>query len=113
MYFVTVKESGAEKAIEASGLSIDNGNLIFFKDEECRQVNRVIPSGEWLEIFIDDNSNPLQVGVTHAVQECEAAQVPVQPEAGSGEEVCGAQQEKLHCLEAGVEECAKAQEEQA
>lgn len=79
---------GKQSEFEAKGLTIDNGNLLFFRDVENGEVNRVVPQGQWSQVFIDDDSDALRItGGQSAVQEQQATQVPVQSEAGSGEEV--------------------------
>lgn len=94
--------NGEEYQREAKGLSIDAGNLFFYCDEACTLIDCVVSAGNWQKLEIDGDSSALQIRA--------AAETSIQPEAGSGEEVIEASEEKIHCTEVGVEECAKAKE---
>ena len=77
MYKVTI--NGIEREIEAKGLTVDNGTLIFFSNEEQTQSRIIVAAGKWDSLEVMEESNALQINKT--------ASIPQNQQAGSGEEV--------------------------
>ncbi len=80
MYRISI--NGREKEIKAEGLTMENGVILFFIDKECTKSKMIVASGEWEYLEVGEDSDAIQVR--------RPAQVPVQPEAESSEEVCKA-----------------------
>ena len=59
MYRVTI--NGKKKEIEAEGLSIENGTLLFFSDKANSQIIYVISAGKWDSLEVLEGSEPLQM----------------------------------------------------
>ncbi len=74
----TVSINGTEKEIEAKGLTIEGGSILFFCDVEKGLVDQVIASGKWDYLKVGRNSDPLQIN--------RGTQAPVQTEAESSKE---------------------------
>ena len=83
MYRVLI--SGVERDIEAEGVSIDQGTILFFADKEESKVNCVIPNGKWEKFQVMGGSDALQIRETKKILK--------DKQAGSGKEVRRAQPE--------------------
>jgi hypothetical protein len=79
MYIVFV--GGEKHVIQAKGLTFQNGTLLFH-EEEGAGVRHIVPAGKWDYLEVGSDCDALQV--------VKSEEVPVQPEAGSSEEVCSA-----------------------
>jgi len=81
MYKVSI--NGVEKEVEAKGVSVDKGTIIFFCDEECTKSKFVVNAGQWESIEVAGDSEPLMVRAQQPVQHeavVEAPEVEVVPE---------------------------------
>jgi hypothetical protein len=65
MYKVTI--NGNEKEVQAQGLTIDKGTIIFFCDKECTQSKLVVNSGKWDSIEVVGDSDALQIRKTKSI----------------------------------------------
>jgi hypothetical protein len=59
MYIVTV--NGIDHRVEAKGLSVEQGTLIFYCDDNSTQSRMVVPSGKWEMLKVSEESDALQV----------------------------------------------------
>ena len=59
MYKVTINST--VKEIAAEGISIENGNILFYSDTAKGLVTTIISSGRWDALEIMGDSEPLQV----------------------------------------------------
>lgn len=59
MYIVSIR--GVEKKVDAKGVAVENGNIIFFCDEECVHSKFVVATGKWDSIEVEGDSDPLQI----------------------------------------------------
>jgi len=84
MYKVTI--NGIEKTIEAKGITVESGTLVFFINKECTQSHFIVPAGKWDALEVLEGSNALQIS--------KAKKVPNGEEAGSSEALSGAHQEE-------------------
>jgi len=84
MYKVAI--GGKEREVEATGISVENGTIVFFHDEDCKLSRFVVAAGKWDSLEVLGDSDALQIRPP--------AQVSVQPEAGSSGEVCEGHQEE-------------------
>lgn len=57
MYEVTIDKETVK--IEATGVSVESGNILFFSDDKCTQVRELIPSGKWTRLKVLEGSAPL------------------------------------------------------
>jgi len=108
----TVMIDGRPHEFEAQGMSIDGGNILFYRDLEKAHIETVVNAGKWEFVKVHEDSDALQFRtneVQNAVQVGEAEEVSVCEEAGSSEEVCEAPEGKLHHTEVSIQECAEAQ----
>lgn len=94
MYKVGI--NGVEKEIEAAGMTVDNGTILFIKEDGQPGVNCVVPAGKWDYLEVGEGSDALQIRQTSGV--------PQDQQAGSGEEVREAQQEHPAVAKAREEE---------
>lgn len=75
MYKVSIK--GVEKEIEAEGVSVDKGTIIFFCDKECTLSKFVVNAGQWEYIEVIGDSDALCVRAAQPQVQAEAPQVVV------------------------------------
>lgn len=80
----TVMIDGRAHEFKADGMSIDNGNILFYRNQEKLEIDCVVQAGKWEYVKVHEDSDALQIRAPEKVL------VPEQ--AGSSEEVHGAQQ---------------------
>jgi len=49
-----------EIEIEAAGINIDNGSILFFSDESCTKISRVVAGGQWQSLEVCEGSDQLE-----------------------------------------------------
>ena len=59
MYVVSV--NGKEVEVEAKGLTVESGMLIFFADEASTESNFIVTPGKWDYIKVKDGSLPIRI----------------------------------------------------
>jgi len=67
MYVVSI--NGKKEEVEAKGLTVESGMLIFFSNEECTESNFIVTAGKWDYIEVKGDSTPLVVRKPKAQEE--------------------------------------------
>ncbi len=74
-----IKIDGKEKDIDSTGITIENGMVIFFYDEACTKSKFVVAPGKWDSLEVMGDSQPIQIQrpasekpIEHKMKEVEA-----------------------------------------
>ena len=59
MYTVTM--NGKEYKIDAKGVEIEQGTILFYSNKECTECRTIVHSGKWDRLTVEDSSTSLIV----------------------------------------------------
>ena len=59
MYVVTI--NGKEKEVQAEGLTVDKGTIVFYHDTEGTSSKFIVNAGQWESLEVKGDSNAIQI----------------------------------------------------
>ena len=101
MYLVTV--NAVEHKVDAKGVSIESGTLIFYSDEACTQSRLIVVAGKWEMLKVGEESSALQIQKTERILESEQAGSVEDVRKTSSEEIDQAIEEAENQIESLIE----------